>query len=184
MRIADKTDHKLILVDDQSDKRLSVKIVAVLAGVFALYLAWEGFPEGMFVWVALFAGMLLYLRRSAMTSSMVFDRVKDQVKLTVADREGTKTWEWALSDIAGAEINTRGQSGSDSGIDRPELILKDGTRAPMRPYHSAGSQSWHMVAAVTLFLDQPLKSAPVEWIPPEEFDTFFADEMARLYNKG
>ncbi|WP_375186397.1 hypothetical protein [Pseudooceanicola sp.] len=171
----------MTLTDDQAVKRIALTILGVLLIGGGLWMAMSG------DWIALpiaalaAAGLYLYAKRSAIRSVLKIDRAADSVTLTVDDRTGSQTWTWPLSDVQTAEVNTRGQQGTDSGIDRPDLVLKDGTRVPMRPYHSAGSQSWHAVAAIKLFLGQDLDDAPVGWIPPEQFDQLFGEEMARHY---
>ena len=183
MRIEDKTDTTLTLVDDQKDKKLGLTLAGVFVAGMSLFMAWEGFPELLLPGAVLIVGMVVYWKRSRMRSVLVFDRAADRVHLTVTDRKGAEEWEWRLSDVETAVIGTVGAHGTDSGIGRPHLLLKDGTYVPMRPYHAAGSQSWHAVAALKLFLGQKLEDAPVGWLPPDEFDRLFGDEMARLYKK-
>lgn len=184
MRIEDKTDTTLTLVDDQKDKKLGLTLAGVFVAGVCLFMAWEGFYEWLLPGAVLIAGLAVYWRRSKMRSELVFDREADRVTLTVESRKGTEDWTWKLSDVATAVVGTVGAQATDQGRDRPNLILTDGTHVPMRPYHAAGSQSWHAVAAVKLFLGQPLEDAPVGWLPPEAFDQYFGDEMARLYKKG
>ncbi|MGR3323637.1 MAG: hypothetical protein ACU0DK_17095 [Pseudooceanicola sp.] len=181
MRILAKTDDSLVLVDDQADKRLALKIFGAFLLGGALFLTWEGMWEALPVALAGVVGLYLYAGRSRMQSTLAFDRVEDSVRLSVEDRNGAQSWTWKLGEIDTAQVHSRGRSGSDSGFERPDLLLKDGTRVPVRPYHSAGTQSWHVVAAVKLFLGQRLDDAPVGWLPPEEFDIHFGEEMARLY---
>ncbi len=183
MRIEDKTDTTLTLVDDQKDKKLGLTLAGIFVAGTCLFMAWEGFAEVLLPGALLIVAMAVYWRRSRMRSEMVFDRTADRVTLRVTDRKGSETWEWRLSDVETAVVGTVGAQGTDSGIDRPHLLLTDGTYVPMRPYHAAGSQSWHAVAAVKLFLGQKLEDAPVGWLPPEAFDKYFGDEMARLYQK-
>jgi hypothetical protein len=184
MRIIDKTDTSLTLFDVQADKRFGIKAAAVFLGGVGLFMTWEGFWEILIVFVPLIVGLIVYGRLSAMQSEITFDRSADLVTLKVTDRRGTEDWTWALSDVETVEISTVGRTGTDRGRARPNLVLRDGTRVPMRPYLAAGGQSWNAVAAVKLFLGQPLEDAPVGWISPAEFDTYFSDEMARLYRKG
>lgn len=179
MRITDKTDDRLVLTDDQADKRFALKAASVFLAGVAVFMAWQGFWEVLPIAALLIAGLVLYGKRSAMRSTLTFSRAKDEVELVVEDRAGTKSWTWKLGDVATAEISTLGEHGTDSGTARPNLVLRDGTRVPMRPYHAAGTQSWNAVAAVKLFLGQDLDDAPTGWLPPQEFDTFFATEMAR-----
>lgn len=132
--------------------------------------------------LAIAATAVIYLHMTRIRTVLHFDKAADTITLDVMRRSGTERWDWRFSDLETAALSTRVKKGSDSGIQRPVLVLKDGTHAPMRPYHAAGTQSWHAVAAVKLFLAQSIaEDAPTGWLPPEEFDTFFADEMKRLY---
>jgi len=181
MRIEEKTDTSLTLIDDQADKRIALSILRVVLLGGGIWMTingtWFALPIGALAAV----GLYFYAKHSAIRSVFKIDRMANSVTLTVDDQNGSETWNWSLSDIRTAEVHTRGQHGTNSGIDRPDLVLVDGTRVPMRPYHSAGSQSWHAVAAIKLFLGQDLDDAPVGWIPPEQFDQLFAEEMARHY---
>lgn len=183
MRIEDRTDTTLTLVDDQTDKKLGLTLASVLLAAGCAVMAWEGFYEPLLPGAVLIGAMAVYWTRTKMRSVLVLDRAADRVTLTVTDRKGVQDWEWRLSDVETAVVNTVGAQGTDSGIDRPHLRLTDGTYVPMRPYHAAGSQSWHAVAAVKLFLGQDLDDAPVGWLPPEAFDRHFAEEMARFHKK-
>ncbi|WP_407492575.1 hypothetical protein [Pseudooceanicola sp. MF1-13] len=179
----DKTDDRLTLVDTQADKQLALRIVAIALVAIGLWMLWEGEWIILPVTLAGAAAVIYYAKRSKMQSLIVFDRPRNSVTLTVDDRKGRQTWDWALSDVETAELSRRYNDLSDTGPstanDRPDLVLKDGTRVPMRPYHAAGSQSWNAVAAVKLFLGQDLDDAPTGWIPPEEFDRLFSEELAR-----
>ncbi|MAM61198.1 hypothetical protein [Maritimibacter sp. UBA3975] len=181
MRLTDKTDTKLVLTDTQADKRFALTAASVFLAGVALFMAWEGFWELLPIAAILIVAMYVYRKRSAMTSTLTLDRAADSVVLVVDDRNGRQTWDWNLSDIETAEISTVGATGTDTGTARPQFVLKDGTRVPMRPYHAAGGQSWHAVAAVKLFLGQDLDDAPVGWITPTEFDELFAEELKRHY---
>ena len=185
MRIADKTDTRLVLVDDQADKRIALRIVGALVIAWALCMAWIG------MWVALplaaliVAGIVCYSRRSGLRSELTIDRSAKIVLLSVHDRDGQKTWDWPLSTVETAEVQTSGgRGGGDSGLHRPDLILTDRTRVPIRRYQAAGTQSWNAVAAIKLFLGQDLEDAPVGWLSPEEFDGSFKDELARQGKGG
>ncbi|WP_288928428.1 hypothetical protein [uncultured Maritimibacter sp.] len=181
MRIADKTETKLVLYDDQRDKKVGLIAASVVLTGGALVMAWEGFWEPLAAVAALVVAAYIYWRRTRMTSTFTLDREADSVDLVVTDRTGTKNWHWPLSDVETAQISTVGAQGTDTGTARPNLILKDGTRVPMRPYHAAGGQNWHAVAAAKLFLGQDLDDAPVGWITPTAFDEFFAEELKRHY---
>ena len=185
MHIKDRTHDKLVLFDNQSDKIIAMAMVCAalvfVAGVFA----WNGSWIIALLAPAAIPCVLLYAQMSRIESTVTFDRSKDDIALSFTSRKGAETWNWKLSDLDTAEVS---QEFSDSpsrdamrGSFRPDLVLKDGTRIPMRPYHSAGTQSWEAVAGVKLFLGQRLDDAPVGWIPADEFDRFFKDEMARLY---
>lgn len=181
MRILDKTDTKLVLHDDQRDKKIGLIAASVVLAGAALVMAWEGFWEPLVFVAVVIGAFYVYWRRSRMTSTFTLDRATDSVDLVVTDRTGKKDWHWALGDIQTAQISTVGVHGTDTGTARPNLILKDGTRVPMRPYHAAGGQNWHAVAAVKLFLGQDLDDAPVGWITPTQFDQLFAEELKRHY---
>lgn len=183
MRIQDKTETSLTLVDTQQDKKLGLTLAGMFIAGASLVMAWEGFYEVLLPGAVLVVAMAVYWRLSKMRSVLVLDKAANTVTLTVESRKGSEDWTWKLSEVETAAIGTVGAQGTDSGRARPSLIMKDGTVVPMRPYHAAGGQSWQAVAAVRLFLGQRLDDAPVGWLPPEAFDRFFADEMARLYKK-
>ncbi|MEM1046772.1 MAG: hypothetical protein AAGL24_11485 [Pseudomonadota bacterium] len=181
MQIQEKTDDRLVLTDTQSDKVIGAVFgcVALVAG--ASLFAWEGLWIPALIMVALVPLALVYVKLTSMASSVVLDRSQDAIHLSVKSRKGSETWDWKLSALETAEVSQTRRQGITGGVFRPDLVMKDGTRVPMRPYHSAGSQSWHAVAGVKLFLGQRLDDAPVGWIPPEEFDRHFKEEMSRLY---
>lgn len=184
MRIASKTDSRLVLIDEQKDKQIALGVLSVGVVVISLFLAWDGVWAALLVGAVVLAAIRIYAKASRMRSELVLDRDRNQATLEVANRTGIETWSWPLDDIRTAEVSTVGEHGTDSGRHRPVLILQDGTPVPVRPYHSAGSQSWHVVAAIKLFLGQDLHDAPVGWIPPEAFDQFFAKEMKKHYKQG
>tara|TARA_R110002020_G_scaffold233050_18_gene444792 strand:- start:20 stop:574 length:555 start_codon:yes stop_codon:yes gene_type:complete len=182
MKITDRTDSTLTLVDTQADKAAALYALAVLLGGFAVVMAWQGDWGLVAPPLVLGAAGLVYLHLTRIRTVLRFDRAADTITLDVFKRRGTRHWDWRFSDLDTATLSTRLKQGTDSGIQRPVMVLKDGTQAPMRPYHAAGSQSWHAVAAVKLFLGQDIRDeAPTGWIPPEEFDRFFAEEMAMHY---
>jgi hypothetical protein len=182
MKITDRTDTTLVLTDSQMDKAVALYGLATILGGFSAMMAWQG--DWGLVWppLVIAAAGLIYLRLTRIRTELRFDRAADRITLDITKRNGHEHWDWRLSDLRTAALSTRLKQGTDSGIQRPVLILKDGTEAPMRPYHAAGTQSWHAVAAVKLFLGQSIaEDAPTGWLPPEEFDRYFAEEMTRLY---
>ena len=185
MKITDRTDSSLTLTDTQADKALALYGLALVLVVFALVMAWQGDWGLVAPPIAIAGAALAYLHLTRIKTVLHFDKTADKISLEVNKRGGTEHWDWAFSDLDTAVVSTRFKQGSDSGVQRPVMVLKDGTEAPMRPYHAAGTQSWHAVAAVKLFLGQSIADdAPTGWIPPEEFDTFFTDEMPRLYKSS
>lgn len=122
--------------------------------------------------------------RKARRHSLLLNRADDKIRLTVKDQKGSRCWKWALSDLQSAEVNTRRRSGTELGSHRPDLILTDGGRIPIRAYHAAGMQSWHAVASVKLFLGQTIDNRPVGSLPPAGFDRYFHDEMAQFRRKN
>lgn len=181
MRIQEKTDDRLVLTDTQSDKMIGVAALCVVLIAGASLFAWEGFWIPALVLVAFVPLALVYLKVTRLESTVTFDRSADTIHLSVKSRKGLETWDWKLSDLETAEVSQTRREGVSSGVFRPNLVMKDGSRVPMRPYPSAGTQSWHAVAGVKLFLGQRLDDAPVGWIPPEEFDRYFKEEMLQLY---
>ena len=119
---------------------------------------------------AIVAGMWVYLWRSLMRSVFTFDRPTDKVTLEVVDRMGRKSWDWKLSDIASTEVSevrsaTDTDAPAQSTNKQPVFVLKDGTKVPMRPYHSAGGQSWEAIEAIRKFMGDPRRDDfPVGWI--------------------
>jgi hypothetical protein len=182
MKISDRTDNVLTLTDTQADKAVALYGLALLLGGFAAMMAWQGDWGLVAPPLVLAAAAVVYLHLTRIRTVLRFDRAADTITLDVSGRRGTRHWDWRFSDLETATLSTRLQKGTNSGVKRPVMVLKDGTHAPMRPYHAAGTQSWHAVAAVKLFLGQDIvDDAPTGWIPPEEFDRFFAEEMRRHY---
>ncbi len=181
MHIQDKTNDRLVLTDKQGDKVVGIGFACAILIVAAAFFVWEGFWTPAAVLMAGVPCALIYLKMTRIRSTVTFDRSKDSIDLTVTGRSGSGTWSWKLSDLNTAEVNRTRAEGVSDGVFRPDLLMKDGTGVPMRPYFSAGTQSWHAVAAVKLFLGQRLDDAPVGWLPPEEFDRYFKEEMPRLY---
>lgn len=181
MHIKDKTDNRLVLLDNQSDKIAGVGLISVVLCVAVAVFAWNGFWIPAIVLPVIIPCAFLYVKMTRIESTVTFDRSGDSIELRVRSRKGSEVWHWKLSDLETAEVAETARKDTSSGNSRPDLVMKDGTRVPMRPYFAAGSQSWHAVAAVKLFLGQSLDQAPVGWLPPDEFDRFFKDEMERLH---
>ncbi|MET1415878.1 hypothetical protein ABVF61_26645 [Roseibium sp. HPY-6] len=183
MEIQDKSDLRLTLSDNQKDKAAGIYLLSAVSFVGAAIFAYEGAWTFVFLFLLVIPIGLVYLKVSRIKSTIILDREADKIELTVSGGKHASCWNWKLSDLDTAVVSETKDSDISGGFKRPDMIMKDGTVVPMRPHHSAGTQSWHTVAAVKLFLNQPLNEAPAGWIPPSEFDTFFADEMARLYKK-
>lgn len=182
MKVTDRTDTTLTLTDTQADKAIALYGLGLLLTGVAVVMGWQGDWGLVLPPLGIALAALIYLHLTRIRTILHFDKDADTITLDVIKRGGKQHWDWRLSDLETAALSTRGKQGTDSGVQRPVLLLKDGTHAPMRPYHAAGTQSWHAVAAVKLFLGQSIADeAPTGWIPPEEFDRFFADEMSRLY---
>jgi len=169
VKVAEASDDRLVLADTQLDKRLGIGLlVAVFLGV-AVQFAWGRDWIEAAAFVALAAGALVWLKRTLIRGVWTFDRPGGRVSLVVEGRKGCESWDWALADIAGAEVSEVGRQGQTRGHGqkRPVILLTDGTRVPMRPYHSAGSQSWEAVIAVRKFLGHDSPDLPVGWIPDD-----------------
>ncbi len=170
MRVTEKTDTRLVFVDDQRDKKSAVGLG--VAGL--LFLAWQFLFFGDWIVagvpVLIILGLLGYLHWSRMRSVLTFDKTANRIDLEVFDRTGRRTWDWALSDVDTAELSEIVRPGDmrDNGLKQPMLVLKNGTRVPLRPYHSAGGASFDTVAAIQHFLGQPITGAPVGWLNPYE----------------
>ena len=168
MKVREKTEDRLALVDAQFDKKLAIGLMSALLLFGALQLAIAGewilalFP------VAIVAGLVFYLKRSLLSSVVTFDKPADRITLIVTDRNGTQNWEWALSKVETAFVTDVRAADSALGgsRQRPNLRMKDGTEVPLRPYVSAGSQSIDAVAAIQHFLGQEITGAPAGWINP------------------
>lgn len=182
MKLTHRTADSMTLTDTQADKAFALYALAVGAVVFAAMMAWQGDWGLVAPPLIVGAAGLVYLYLTRAKTVLHFDKVSDKITLDLFKRGKHEHWEWRYSELETASLSTRHKHGTDSGIDRPVMILKDGTEVPMRPYHAAGGQSWHAVAAVKLFLGQSIaEDAPVGWITPSEFDTLFAEELKRLY---
>lgn len=172
MRISEKTETRLTFVDDQRDKKIAIGLAA--AGLLFLGVQFAAGGDWIVALVLILAigGMGAYLRWSRMQSVLTFDKSANRVDLVVTDRHGRQTWDWALSDVKTAELSEIVRPGDmrDNGLKQPVLILTDGTRVPLRPYHSAGGASFGAVAAIQHFLGQPITGAPVGWLNPYDED--------------
>ncbi len=172
MHVREKTEDRLVLVDTQLDKKVGIGAASALL----LFLAWQFASGGDYLPalfpVAIVAGMLVYLWRSRMRSELTFDKTTGRVDLVVEDRNGTNRWDWDLNEVETAELSEvrRADETRGNGLKRPVLVLKDGTRAPLRPDHSAGGMSFNAVAAIQHFLGREITDAPVGWLNPYEDD--------------
>jgi hypothetical protein len=167
MRTGSVTSDRLVLVDTQMDKKLGIGLVCLGLLGAAAYLVRSGDALLTLVPLSAMAGALLYLRMTLLSTEIVFDRPGDCVRLTVSGRKEAQQWTWPLSQVRTAAIGSivRGSGGDADTRDRPVLILQDGTEVPLRPYHSAGSQSWQAVEAIRKFLGDPRRDDfPVGYI--------------------
>ncbi len=173
MKVTERSDDRLVLVDKQLDKILGIGAMSALLLFMAYQFASGGTRDDFLVAlvpVAIVVGLLIYMKRTLLSSKLTLDRTSDAITLQVQDRKGHQFWEWKLSDLDTAELSELRRSGQTkgNGQKQPVMIMKDGTRVPMRPYHSAGGQSFNAVAAIQLFLGQDIKGAPVGWLNPFE----------------
>ena len=173
MKVTEHTEDRLVLTDSQLDKKLGIGI----ASAVLLFMAYEFASGGTrddfliaLVPLTLVAGMGFYLWKTLLTSVFTFDRPADSVTLTVKSRRGNESWDWKLSDIASTEVSeVRTNADRMDKIEhtnkQPVFVLKDGTKVPMRPYHSAGAQSWEAIEAIRKFMGDPRRDDfPVGWI--------------------
>ncbi|MCG6884151.1 MAG: hypothetical protein LJE62_10405 [Silicimonas sp.] len=158
------------MVDTQLDKQFALAALSFGLLLVAVFFLYEGDWQTALLPLALIGAVGWYHLRSKMRSVLLFDRPANQVKLTVDDRNGHQEWNWVLSDVQSAEISEVRKSGetSGNGIKQPVMVMKNGTRVPLRPYHSAGGMSFNAVAAIQLFLGQEITGAPVGWLNPYE----------------
>lgn len=167
MKVTEATDDRLVLVDNQLDKKVGVGLASAVL-LFTAYQFASGGGWGFAgVLVAGVAAMVFYLWWTRMTSVFTFDRPSDSVTLVTQTRKGRQEWDWRLSDIASARVSEvrSAESGDTSSIKRPVFVLKDGTKVPMRPYHSAGGQSWQAIEAIRKFIGDPKRDDfPVGYI--------------------
>ncbi len=171
MKVSEATNDRLVLVDKQLDKKLAI----AAASAMLLYLAYEFSVTGDWIVaaipVSIVVAMSIYLWFSLVNSVFTFDKPKDKVTLVVRSRHGTREWQWKLSDIESTTVSTIRDVASDPSdtvrnpTKQPVFVMKDGTIVPMRPYHSAGSQSWKAIEAIRKFLgDDTRDDFPVGWI--------------------
>lgn len=168
MRIREKTAVRLVFVDDQRDKWIAVGLAAAGLAFLASQFAAGGDWIVSAILMLAVLGSGGYLWRTRMRSVLSLDKTTNRIELAVVDRHGTQTWDWMLSDVDTAELSRvrRPHDLTNDGIDQPVLVLKDGTRVPLRPYHSAGGASFDTVAAIQHFLGQDIVGAPVGWLNP------------------
>ena len=167
MRVEEETEDRLVLKDTQLDKKLGISVLAVILLAVAVIFAVGGDWVEASIPVALAAGAMVYLKLTLLSAVVTFDRATDQVILSVNGRKGSEDWNWKLSDLEGAEVSEIRKAGEShgSGRKRPVIVLKDGTRVPIRPYHSAGAQSWDAIIAIRRFVGQEkTDDLPVGWI--------------------
>ena len=173
MKVTERTDERLVLIDKQLDKLLGIGAMSALLLFMAYEFASGGTSADFLVAllpVTAVVGLLIYLKRTLLSSVLTFDKPSNSITLVVKDKKGEQNWKWTLSDLETAEISeirNHDESHHD-GTKRPVLVMKDGTRVPMRPYHSTGTQSFDAVAAVQKFLGQEVTGAPVGWIDLDE----------------
>ncbi len=167
MRVEEESEDRLVLRDTQLDKKLGISALVVVLLVIAFSFAEGGDWIEASIPVALAAGAILYLKLTILSAVVTFDRATDRVTLSVTGRKGSEEWNWKLSDLEGAEVSaTRGSGDSHGGgRKRPVIVLKDGTRVPIRPYLSAGAQTWDAIIAIRRFIGQERRDdLPVGWI--------------------
>lgn len=167
MRVAEQSEDRLVLKDNQLDKKLGIAALVVLLLFLAFVFAGEGAWIVASIPIALAAGALVYLKLSLLSAVIEFDRAADRVTLSVTGRNRNDRWDWKLGDLVGAEVSEfrrAGETRGDGGK-RPVIVLKDGSRVPIRPYHSAGGQSWTAIMAIRRFIGQDkTDDLPVGWI--------------------
>lgn len=170
MRVVEKSEDRLVLKDNQLDKKLGISALCVLLLFFAFDVAQGGDWIEASIPIALAAVALVYLKLTLLSSVIEFDRAADRVALSVTGRNKNEQWDWKLSDLVGAEVSETRRSGESRGNGQklPVIVLKDGARVPIRPYHSAGAQSWTAVMAIRRFIGQDkTDDLPVGWIPDD-----------------
>jgi hypothetical protein len=155
MKVSEVTDDKLVLVDSQLDKKLAIAAMSAIL----LYLAYEFSVTGDWIIAAIpviiAAGLCTYLWFTLTTSVFTFSKSDNKVTLVVRGRRGTQHWDWKLSDIKTTTVSEVKEASSDaikSTTKLPVFVMNDGTTVPMRPYHSAGGQSWKAIEAIRKFI--------------------------------
>ncbi|MDH3668700.1 MAG: hypothetical protein OEN23_17380 [Paracoccaceae bacterium] len=167
MRVDEESEDRLVLRDTQLDKKLGISVLAVFLLFVAFLFAEGGDWIEASIPVALAAIAIVYLKLTLLSAVVTFDRATDRVTLSVTGRKGSEEWNWKLSDLKGAEVSVIRGSGDSRGSGRkqPVIVLQDSTRVPIRPYHSAGAQSWNAVIAIRRFIGQEkMDDLPVGWI--------------------
>ncbi len=167
MRVVEQSEDRLVLKDNQLDKKLGISALAVFLLFVAFLFAGGGDWIVASIPIALAAGAIVYLKLTLQSALVEFDRTTDRVTLSVKGRKSSEEWHWKLSDLDGAEVSeTRGTGDSHGGgRKQPVIVLKDGTRVPIRPYYSAGAQSWNAIIAIRRFIGQEkTDDLPVGWI--------------------
>ena len=102
MRVEEESKDRLVLKDTQLDKKLGISALAVILLVIALLFAKDGDWIEALILVALAVGAIVYLKLTILSAVVTFDRVTDQVTLSVTSRKGREDWDWKLSDLEGA----------------------------------------------------------------------------------
>ena len=168
MYVDEQTEDRLVLKDTQLDKKIVISLLSAFLLLIAFAFADGGDWIEASIPAALAAGALVYLKLTLLTTVVTFDRARNRITMLVTGRKGREDKTWKLKDLVGAEVVGASRGGHGSGRGQPVMILKDGRRVPLRPYRSAGAQSWNVVVAIRRFIGQEkTDDLPIGWIPDD-----------------
>jgi hypothetical protein len=156
MKVIEQTPTRLVLKDEQTDKKLGL----TLAGGFLAMVAIVFVTEGAWVIAGTLAAaglaLVVYSRYATATSLITFDKTADTVELTTSEPTSALGFRRSLGEIVRADVRHRHlgeKEAGDSTFDCPILVFRDGDERPLRAYQSAGTQSRETAAIISDFLN-------------------------------
>jgi hypothetical protein len=155
MKVIEQTATRLVIEDNQADKRIGLILAGIFLTITAVIFAFEGGWQIAGLLLVLAIGLVIYSRHATSIIRILMDKQSDVIALTTSDNNSSLDFQRALSDIEHAETHHHYQGRKDAGdspLKCPRLLFKDGEYRLLRVYHSAGTQSDETVALINNFL--------------------------------